>query len=367
MHTYIHAMEIASCYLEGNADAVEFCPHDPFLHIFAAATYTLHEKGESESHRAGTISLFSCSPLSTDSGDDASDTGLQLLHREETPGIFDIKWSPAGEGSGSACQPLLALADADGFLSIRELQADVANGNKGISLKEICNEKVSSSMCLYVDWRQSGDSLSVSLSDGSVSLISFTESELKVSQSWVAHKFEAWTTNFDIFNPHLLYSGSDDCCFCCWDTRQNPSLPVFRNSKSHTMGVCCISQSTSNPNMLLTGSYDESLRVWDIRSSSKPLTEKSICLGGGVWRIKPHPYISDIVIAACMHNGFSVVKVGGEREEVLVLERYEKHGSLAYGVDWMKGENARNDSIVASCSFYDRLLRVWKPQCLGKS
>lgn len=235
----------------------------------------------------------------------------------------------------------------------------------GINFEELVNVNINSSMCLYVDWRRSGDSLSVSLSDGSISIISFTEAELKVSQSWVAHDFEAWTTNFDIFNPHLLYSGSDDCRFCCWDTRQDPSVPVFRNSKSHTMGVCCVSQSTFNPNMLLTGSYDESLRFWDIRSASKPLTDKSICLGGGVWRIKPHPFISDIVIAACMHNGFSVVSVGGE--EAVVLERYEKHGSLAYGVDWMKGENARNGSIVSSCSFYDRLLRVWQPQCLAKS
>jgi diphthine methyl ester acylhydrolase len=84
----------------------------------------------------------------------------------------------------------------------------------------------------------------------------------------------------------------------------------------------------------------------------------------GVWRVKPHPYISEIVIAACMHNGFSVVRVG---KDAAVLERDEKHESLAYGVDWMKGEHARIGSIVSSCSFYDRLLRVWKPQCLAKS
>jgi diphthine methyl ester acylhydrolase len=125
-------MEIASCYLEGNADAVEFCPHEPFHHVFAAATYTLHEKPEAETHRVGTISLFSCSTSSD--ADDATmknNGSLQLLCREETPGIFDIKWSPGGDGVNGASHPLLALADADGFLTVRRLQADVTNDDNG--------------------------------------------------------------------------------------------------------------------------------------------------------------------------------------------------------------------------------------------
>ena len=62
--------------------------------------------------------------------------------------------------------------------------------------------------------------------------------------------------------------------------------------------------------MLLTGSYDEFLRVWDMRSMMKPVNEKSLNLGGGVWRLKYHPNIPDIVLAACMHNGFAIVKAG---------------------------------------------------------
>lgn len=125
-------MEIASCYLEGNADAVEFCPHEPFHHILAAATYTLQEKAGAESHRAGSISLFACS--SSSDVDAASNTGLQLLCCEETPGIFDIKWNPVKD------HPLLALADADGCLTVRKLQTDVGNeveGNLNFIIKNI--------------------------------------------------------------------------------------------------------------------------------------------------------------------------------------------------------------------------------------
>lgn len=101
-----------------------------------------------------------------------------------------------------------------------------------------------------------------------------------------------------------------------------------------------------------------------MRSISRPVSESSICLGGGVWRIKHHPSVPGIVLTACMHNGFSVVKFGGDRVEV--VEKYEKHGSLAYGGDWQRGDpvvvGERKSCAVATCSFYDRLLRVWMPE-----
>jgi diphthamide biosynthesis protein 7 len=131
------------------------------------------------------------------------------------------------------------------------------------------------------------------------------------------------------------------------------------------MGVCCIAQNPLEGNMLLTGSYDEYLRVWDMRSMAKPVNEKSLNLGGGVWRIKYHPSIADVILAACMHNGFAIVKVG--TKDATVMETYCKHESLAYGADWQTSEveeHNTDSSVIATCSFYDRLLRVWKPENL---
>ena len=101
-------MDLGSCYLGGNADAVEFCPHRPFRHVLAAATYTLQEQ---ECDRAGTISLFSVDAASEDAS-----RRLRLLHTVETAGIFDMKWSPK--------LPLLAQADAHGRLALRRLEQE---------------------------------------------------------------------------------------------------------------------------------------------------------------------------------------------------------------------------------------------------
>ncbi|KAK6920678.1 hypothetical protein RJ641_014356, partial [Dillenia turbinata] len=341
-----YVMDVAHCYLDGNADCVEFCPHESFQHVLAASTYTLQE-GEQPT-RSGSISLFDV---------DAGLDKLELFHRVETAGIFDMRWNPVGDD----VSPLLAQADAIGCLRVHALES---NGEEGGFLKEISSEKVSESMCLCVDWNPLATSISVGLSDGSISIISFSESKLEVQQDWKAHEFELWATCFDIHQPQLVYTGSDDCKFSCWDIRDCPSNLVFQNSRVHKMGVCCITKSLMDPNVLLTGCYDEHLRVWDVRSISKPVHETSASLGGGVWRIKNHPSIPGLVLAACMHNGFAVINIKGQ--EPKILETYSKHGSLAYGADWQRGnmcrEGNRKTSVVATCSFYDQLLRVWMPQ-----
>lgn len=94
------------CYLDGNADVVEFCPHDSFHHVLAASTYTLQE-GDRPS-RSGSISLF-----------DVDMSRVDLFYRLKTAGIFDMKWNPVG---GNEIRPLLAQADADGCLRVHHLQ-----------------------------------------------------------------------------------------------------------------------------------------------------------------------------------------------------------------------------------------------------
>ncbi|EOA14419.1 hypothetical protein CARUB_v10027621mg [Capsella rubella] len=337
-------MDAAYCYLEGNADAVEFCPHEPYENLLAASTYTLQE-GDRPS-RSGSVYLF-------DVGDE-EDVGLNLLRKIDTAGVFDIRWSRSGDGSRNVA---LAQADAGGCLRVYEIHKTEV---EGYYLREVSGEKISSSMCLCLDWNPSSTSIVVGLSDGSASVVSFTDSNLETVQEWKGHDFEVWTASFDLNNPNLVYTGSDDCKFSCWDIRENPAdSSVFENSKVHTMGVCCISPNPSDPYSIFTGSYDETLRVWDTRSVSRPVNVTSLSLGGGVWRIKHHPSLSGVVLAACMHNGFAVVKVSDEKGEV--LESYNKHHSLAYGADWYRGK-LQKQSVVATCSFYDRLLRLWMPK-----
>jgi diphthamide biosynthesis protein 7 len=140
------------------------------------------------------------------------------------------------------------------------------------------------------------------------------------------------------------------------------------------MGVCCIQTSPHEENVLVTGSYDEHIRVWDMRSLGKPLVDRSLGLGGGVWKLKWSPFDKRFIAAACMHNGFYIVKLEGC--DIDTVAEYKNHGSLAYGIDWCKAPDRRKwcreaedslddpcspkESLLASCSFYDRSLHLWQ-------
>ncbi|TYH62971.1 hypothetical protein ES332_D07G157800v1 [Gossypium tomentosum] len=183
-------MDVAHCYLEGDAEVVEFCLHDGYQQVLAASTYTLQE-GE-QPIRAGSISLFDVN---------AEKGNLELFHRMDTAGIFDIKWSTVG----SNVSPLLAQADADGYLRIYSLETDA---QVYVTFYVFFLVLFSSLPCCHFedssDSNPTATSVSVGLSDGSVSITTLAESKIEKLQGWKAHDFELWTTCFDIHQPQLI-------------------------------------------------------------------------------------------------------------------------------------------------------------------
>lgn len=89
--------------------------------------------------------------------------------------------------------------------------------------------------------------------------------------------------------------------------------------------------------------------------------------GGGVWRAKWHPTDPRLLLAACMYNGFAVLRADGAARELAIEVTYEHDkGSLSYGADWWRGGSAAPPAggstaggLAATCSFYDRKLHLW--------
>ncbi|KAJ8489776.1 hypothetical protein ONZ51_g2749 [Trametes cubensis] len=215
--------------------------------------------------------------------------------------------------------------------------------------------------------------LIVSLSDGSLSLLQPEDGTgLAVTDSWHAHDYEPWIAAWDYWNTNVVYSGGDDLTMKGWDIRQGGSAPLFTN-KRFDAGVTTIQSHPYLEHILAVGSYDNTVRIFDTRKPLVPLTQADV--GGGAWRVKwhPSPTRKNDLLVACMHDGFKVVKFdfgsNAENPDTAlstsdhpweVVKRFDEHTSLAYGVDWFFGEKSDNGTLVASCSFYDHTLHLWR-------
>eukprot|EP00957_Ditylum_brightwellii_P061714 4682901-Ditylum_brightwellii.AAC.1 len=82
-------------------------------------------------------------------------------------------------------------------------------------------------------------------------------------------------------------------------------------------GVTSISYHPNLEYVFASGSYDEIVRLWDIRylssfssgNKKKKQPLASVNVGGGVWRLKWHPSKDNVLLVAAMHGGCRIVNV----------------------------------------------------------
>lgn len=199
--------------------------------------------------------------------------------------------------------------------------------------------------------------------------------------------------------PHL-FTGND---FGSLHTRQfsvqaaageQPLAPLVLDyddrARHHTAGVTSILPLPlplrEGAPLVLTGSYDEHLRVYHATRRGEVLAEE--CLGGGVWRLqllkteqKPAAETEGegwrfLILASCMHAGTRVVAVtwkpqGADVSEsewsIDVLAQFTEHESMNYASDVWKAEGGYDlegkdisELVCVSSSFYDRRVCIWR-------
>ncbi|CAJ0759898.1 17560_t:CDS:10, partial [Entrophospora sp. SA101] len=360
-----NASSLYSLKTEYNADSIEFCPFQTHSEFLTCGTYQLVRNEEvkdeipSKNKRIGSLLLYKVI-------DDNKSIKLQEIQRIEMNAIPDMKWSHQLLSD----KYILSVADANGMISLYEFDK---NRLSPITKFMANNDE---KLCLSLEWSNrinlsssspssSSSSIVVSQSDGSVIVMS-VDQQIGICEKnrWIAHEFEAWIATFNYWNPNIVYT--DDCKLKGWDIRMDLSTSIFSNTK-HEEGVCSIQSNPHTENYFISGSYDENVLLWDTRSLKSPVNTYNI--NGGVWRLKWHPFNKDLFVAACMYNGFHVIKTSDElkgkndNDDVVITmmksSSFMKHQSIAYGVDWSYSRNLNhNKSLLASCSFYDNLVHL---------
>jgi diphthine methyl ester acylhydrolase len=173
----------------------------------------------------------------------------------------------------------------------------------------------------------------------------------------------------------------------------SPPLHLWTDRKTHAAGVVAIlplsPHQTSTTIPILTGSYDEHIRLFLLDITSSTLKRSLILekkLGGGVWRLKlmhestttNSTRYSAVILASCMHGGVRVLRLTythptssspaaseASSWHLTVLQNFTKgHESMNYGSDFRAGLDEKGkrtgEYTIVSTSFYDKVVCVWK-------
>jgi len=174
----------------------------------------------------------------------------------------------------------------------------------------------------------------------------------KEVSSFKAHQSECWTVKFIDSNEETFLSGADDGSFKGWDSRIGYVNSLFANT-FHEYGVCCINCNPFNTNQFITGSYDNSFAIWDIRNLHLPSTATlPLChekVGGGAWRAEWHPTNQNIILLSCMYAGNSIFNT----ESGDSVQFDSPNNSISYGGIFL------NPTQIATCSFYNKKVSLW--------
>lgn len=286
---------------------------------------------------------------------------FELLKQATAPlAILDLKFNP----SDPCC---LILAHSTGIISVWSVDPQTFVLTK----KHEYEVSKNSTLVTSIFFNPSDQNqLLCTLTSGAALMLDLTTGLVEEFNAY--HDLECWTGAFGQLGPckNVVFTGGDDSKLIAHDIRTKEKIWAT-NHRHHDAGVVSILSPhekwlNSQPNCLWTGSYDDCLRVFDVRyldSDEGPVLYQSLLptestkknLGGGVWRLIPSPTSND-VLSCCMYDGARIIEPqeGGSFE----VRRYFKgnHESMVYGADW------KDPDSVTTCSFYDNVLHQWLPK-----
>ncbi|KAI1726941.1 diphthine methyltransferase [Ditylenchus destructor] len=212
-------------------------------------------------------------------------------------------------------------------------------------------------MLLSVAWNS--HSKRILCSDNRGHLIVVDSEIFGLEQKWTAHSHKYMQAECEVWNccwlcdnnPNLCASGADDGVLKVWDVRDfstHKNQPHMLN-KSHNSGVTFVRQLPGDANFLITGSYDDCMRIFDLRNISSPVNELKV--NGGVWHVEQMDD-SNFLLAACMYGGWNVVERDPVSKNLRLIHTNTDCDQLLYGASSRKIKTGIYR--IGLCTFNDK-------------
>ncbi|PLB52745.1 hypothetical protein P170DRAFT_378826 [Aspergillus steynii IBT 23096] len=393
-------------FLDQPPSCMQFCPAAP--NTFVIGTYLLSEnkddEGNVEQSKTGSLQLWNLDP---------EENTLSLIHRVSVPyAVFDLHFHPRDPS-------LLAIASSTGSVALFRVSGSSPTEITHLWTRPVHDDP--SIPALFLAWtpqhwlnRPETDGFAVTFSDGtttvfgcdSTTTLSEKSDAIEDLGSFPAKQpIEVWFVALAAVQDEssssttpYMFTGND---FGSLHTRRFQQDEADSDSsellsplllehddrgRHHTAGVTSILPLplplVDGAPLLLTGSYDEYLRVYHATRPGQVLAEE--CLGGGVWRLQLLKTKSEsvdggrrstfLVLASCMHAGTRIVRITEDTNEgsesqwgIEVLAEFTEHESMNYASDVWKPQGGYDlqgqevsELLCVSSSFYDRRLCIWR-------
>ena len=270
-------------------------------------------------------------------------------------GILDIKFSKDNSS--------IFTANSDYSYTIFNLK-DISQ-NKQYLLKENESEEKKKITNDVIEIDSKEEKIFLGANDGQI-FIEDLNTQKNISSIPLAHEYGIWSIHL-LNNENTFLSGGEDAQIKLWDIRQkNEFKNINSNKKSYQSSINFIDNlkcDLSN-NILITGSYDEKIVLFDIRNFPKEL--KTIKTEHSVWDMK-QSFINEknLLLMSSIYEGFNIWEIDPNNDynmnHTLRLPVTKNknifHGTIVYGID-IKNNNHKSIDIL-SCSFYDNLMMYW--------
>lgn len=151
-----------------------------------------------------------------------------------------------------------------------------------------------------------------------------------ILKTWEVHKQPVWTTSFSPKDLTSLMSTSDDRTIRLWDLPSQDPITTFSGHNDYVRAGAFMPGSTSG--LLVSGSYDETVRIWDPRAPNRSaMTFKH---GAPVESVLPMP--SGTTVLASADNRISVLDLVAAKPLTLLKNHQKTVTSLC-----LASENTR--------------------------
>ena len=331
---------VASVATPQNCNAL--LPHSPDGTALLLAFYQLDKETE---ERAGGVATCAVATV-PDTG--AVTVGAPVpLGPGGLPGVFDVRPTPSGA-------ILLALTDGS--------VATIA-GNK-LADRVTVAETMTTSACELAP----GVTLSTHHGGGAV----LSGRDGAALRRWTAHEFDAWYCCPDTAASPAAdrdsaeagdaavpvtgaFTAGDDGRVCRWDFRTDLAAPVA--TARHDAGATFVAPLGGAAGggagaVFVTGSYDETVAVRDVRKWAKPVDTATV--GGGAWRVRQ---AGDTLYVAAMQGGATTLAVGADGSLGKPTPAFHTgDAALVYDIAVLG-----DASLVATTSFYENTVKLWRP------